>query len=366
MGKGIRHFIFYITMFAVSLLMAFLLVEMLVRIVFPQNLSGSWTEITDWGYYVNKANAQTQHQFKQRVVEYRFNDSHIRGSSLQSDIPKVLVLGDSYTFGFLIDEQYTFVQRLQFFADSSFGKRQVQFLNGGVTGWSTATYLAFWEQFGNTIAPEAVVVFFNTDDIGRSIKNQLYLLVDPQRFELELDTKQLKVEKYKQFFNNLPFYQWFLEHSHLVQFFRVRFMIYFQRKHGDSRFIDMVVPASPDLATDPSWAQAYGRALFRRMKKLCDSRNVKLFVITTGFHFMHHDSGKEVDPTAAFMQEAKNIFKQEGILFKDISLEMQSAIGNNIEAFVIADDGHPNEAAHKLIAQNAWAWLGTKLHAVIQ
>jgi len=361
-SKGAKDYFFSSIMVMGSLVTASILAEILVRFLLPQNLSGSWTEITDWGYYVNKANARVRHQFSSRVVYYRFNENRLRGGPIQPCLPKALVLGDSYTFGALIEEEATFIQRLQSLADSTLGERKIQFLNGGMVGWSTATYLAFLEQFGETIAPEIVIAFLNTDDIGRSIKNQLYLLENRDTLELKLHMNRLKIGKYKRFFNRLPLYQWFLEHSHLVQFLRVRFVAHFQRKHGDNRFEETLIPVSRDLRIDPAWAIAYGQALFRRMKKWCERRQVKLFVITTGFHFIYDEEGDGMEPTVAFMGKADSIFAQEGIPFKDITTEVRSAIGNDLDAFIIAGDGHPNEAANRVIAESAWSWLSPKLY----
>ena len=78
--------------------------------------------------------------------------------------------------------------------------------------------------------------------------------------------------------------------------------------------------------------------------------------------FLYDEDGDGMEPTVAFMGKADSIFAQEGIPFKDITSEVRSAIGNNLDAFIIAEDGHPNEAANRVIAQRAWAWLGPKLY----
>ena len=40
---------------------------------------------------------------------------------------------------------------------------------GGVGGWGAADYHDFLNDFGDSIAAGMVVVFFNSDDIGRSL-----------------------------------------------------------------------------------------------------------------------------------------------------------------------------------------------------
>lgn len=358
-----KRIIFAAATVFLSVLVVAILSELLIRIFAPQDLSGSWTEISDWGYYINKSDAEVRHQFGKRVLRYRFNDLHLRGGEIAAHIPKILVLGDSYTFGFLLPEKDTFVQQLQARADVDFGSGSLQFLNGGIVGGSTATNLAFLEQFGEQIKPQGVLVFLNTDDIGRSIKNQLYVLQKANSLDLHLHKNRLKIGKYKRLVNHLPFYQWLLEHSHLVQFLRVRFLVYFQERHGDARFEEMIIPASNELQIQPDFARAYGHALFRRMQKWCSAHGAKLLVLTTGFHFLQKENPTE--PTVAFMSQADEIFRHEAIPFKDISPAVERVVEGNLDSFIIPADGHPNASANRLIAELAWSWLKPQVFRIL-
>ena len=97
-----------------SLLLDVAAAEIMVRLLSPQNLSGSWrVQSSQRGYVMNKAGGEARHQFEDRVVSYRFNELHMRGGAIEPDVPKILVLGDSYTFGSLIEDKDTYVALLQ-------------------------------------------------------------------------------------------------------------------------------------------------------------------------------------------------------------------------------------------------------------
>ena len=100
-----------------SVLMTLLLAELITRSFFPQNLSGSWRLEHDSGLLLNKTSGVSKNQFGKTVVTYRFGQYHSRKTekqeSIQQDTSKLLVLGDSFTFGILLPDGKTYVDLLQ-------------------------------------------------------------------------------------------------------------------------------------------------------------------------------------------------------------------------------------------------------------
>ena len=184
------------------------LAEGLTRIVRPQNLSGSWRVATDRGLMVNKSGGEVRHQQGQRVANYSFGPGHLRGPVGKGKV-KILVLGDSYTFGWLLKDEDTYVYRIQQSLDAAWGNDQVILLNAAAGGWGTADSVAFVEDFGDKIAPDMVVVFLNTDDIGRALRSDLWT------FDAESEKIQRKdapFSRLKRMANSIPLYGWLLEH----------------------------------------------------------------------------------------------------------------------------------------------------------
>ena len=106
------------------------------------------------------------------MVRYRFGEPHLREvtRTRSEGARRILVLGDSFTFGWLLDDADTYVARLQELVDAEFGPGRFVLLDAAAGGWGTADYLFFLEDFGPQIRPDAVLVFVNIDDIGRSLR----------------------------------------------------------------------------------------------------------------------------------------------------------------------------------------------------
>lgn len=113
-----------------SLLVSALGVEALVRALEPQDLSGTWLEVSEpRGCRRNKAEGTSRHQSGARQVRYRFNDHHLRGGPVPAEGARILALGDSFTFGHLLREDDTYVRRLDARAEEESGSGVFRFLN---------------------------------------------------------------------------------------------------------------------------------------------------------------------------------------------------------------------------------------------
>src|SRR5262245_54928272 len=113
-GRGlVRRALPKLIALAVSLLIALAAGELAVRFLAPQDLSGSWRNQHPRGYLLNKAEGSSRHQFGDRVVQYRFNEFHQRGGPVSDQGRRLLAVGDSYTFGWLLNAEDTYVGRLQ-------------------------------------------------------------------------------------------------------------------------------------------------------------------------------------------------------------------------------------------------------------
>src|SRR5688500_17670568 len=66
------------------------LCELILRVFLPQNLSGTWRVFSATGLHINKAGGTAKHQFRDRVVHYRFNDHHLRGGPIGKGTNRVL------------------------------------------------------------------------------------------------------------------------------------------------------------------------------------------------------------------------------------------------------------------------------------
>ncbi len=95
------------------------------------------------------------------VVEYRINRLGMRGPEPTTNpVLRILLLGDSVTFGYYVREESTFASLLPGYIG---GSAQVD--NGAVGGYNTYTELQWYRCHGRDLSPDAVVVCFCPNDL---------------------------------------------------------------------------------------------------------------------------------------------------------------------------------------------------------
>lgn len=107
-----------------------------------------------------------------RRPEYRvrleINSHGLRGPEIPAEKPvgvlRVLLLGDSFTEGYTVEEEATVRARLQS-ALAAAVPRPVQVINGGTAGWGTDQEVLFYEGSGRSFAPDLVVLLFYYNDL---------------------------------------------------------------------------------------------------------------------------------------------------------------------------------------------------------
>ncbi len=335
----------------IALVLGGLAGELLVRLLAPQDLTGSFrVQSPKRGQLINRAGGQARHQKGERVVEYRFNAHHLRGPALRERGRRVLLLGDSFTFGVLLAEQDTLAPRLQGRADEAFGAQRLQILNGGVSGFGLANMVALVEEFGESLRPELVVVMFNGGDVQRSALSGLYTR-DPATGELR--SHDLPRRRLKDVANAIPGWGWLVEHSHLVQLLRGAAV-------GRP---PAAADEGPPPAPDPDEPVLLAGALFDRLHAWCDAREIDLVVLTTGFQDSPH-FGAQRYPSLRFLASAPVFFEARSIPFSDLAPALLEAAGGSLESVSIPGDGHPNEEGARLMAELAWPALESHLARV--
>ncbi|PJF40677.1 MAG: hypothetical protein CUN55_12435, partial [Phototrophicales bacterium] len=291
-NKRKKHLLFAMISMLIACAIGLFMAEAVTRLLMPQNLSGSWRVLLDDGLLVNRADARARHQWDDRVVYYQFNEMHMRSDPIQPDAFKVLVLGDSYTFGWLVEREESFVGRLQARLDEVYGEGRIQLLNAACGGWGTVDYLRYLETFGHALQPDAVWVVLNADDIKRSMQHKLYTLEDERVVAHNLKSQKSTL---KLLIQENVLYQWLLEHSHLLALARHAMLFGFSNSQeanakNDAKPSDRnetpIKNAQADLSKSYSVEltpkqEAYlklGEALFLRINQWCESRGIPLWV----------------------------------------------------------------------------------------
>lgn len=318
--------------------------EIMVRVLAPQNMTGTWLTYGPRGLVLNQADWTVRHQFGHRDVRYSFNAHHQRSAARDPSSLPVLVLGDSFTFGWLLGDQDTYVAHLQRRTDAAFGAGRAQLLNAAVGGWGAGDQLAYLEEIADALSPRLVVVFVSIDDFARAQRWPLYVLDD--HGGLVANDLSDRTSRLKRMLNAIPAYPWLLEHSHLVQLLRNLVLSPPPPPPQEAQAVaaTKAAAAAAVQTSDRSDQRDLARALYARIKAWCDARGAELLVVTTGW------------PGASYpWLEAE--MAQLDIDF----VELGPDLGHPIEAYQIPEDGHANEKGAALIAEAAWPELNRRL-----
>jgi lysophospholipase L1-like esterase len=350
-----KKIIFIFLTLTIGFLLAFTFAEITIRIFAPQNLSGSWRQNIDSGLIVNKDSGTSQHQQGERRVQYNFTDFHTRNSKIKPGHKKILILGDSFTFGWMLDYENTYIAQLQKRLDETYPDQKYQLINAAAGGWGSASYCRYLEEFGNKIKPDQVLVILSTDDIGRAYKSGLYSFADKADSSLQVLNKPYS--KTRGFLRSFPGYQLMLQNSHCFQLLR-KFLLSGSAAGGDPHTAAHG-PRSRELKLPVEESQKLAKAIFQRIKNWCSKNKSGLMVTTHGWgkNIVDELQKKKLgtcEPTVAFQLCAKSFFQEENIPFYDSTELINELRGKNSKDYVIPLDCHPNEKGAALIAQVIW------------
>lgn len=155
----------------VSLLVSIGVAELALRLVDPLGIS--YYELA--GNYVRDKLADNQLVFRHKPSwETRYGDVLVtyneRGLRDHPILPKadeeyrILALGDSVTFGWGVDQDKTFVARLESLLQGRL-HRPVRVINSGVGGYNTVQEVTYFKQEGIALQPDLVLLTYVQNDI---------------------------------------------------------------------------------------------------------------------------------------------------------------------------------------------------------
>ncbi|MEC7595969.1 MAG: SGNH/GDSL hydrolase family protein [Pseudomonadota bacterium] len=322
-----------------SVLMALLFAEFIVGSFFPQNLNGTWVIEHNSGLALNKTTGTSRAQFGERVVSYHFGEYHNRKTekqdSLQKGMPKLLVLGDSFTLGVYLSDGKTYADKLQ-----EHFQNEYEIINAAVGGWGASDYTKYVEIFCDKIKPEQILIYLSFGDIDRTLISSLYTVNDEGQIETRFVNKKNKL---KILLNSYPFYQFLLEHSHLLQVARRAYLRLF---NVGARVKNNVGTRVKNRSSeDFTKSLMLGKKLFLKMKNDAKQCGAELKVFNIAWEGVVLNPVLD-DHTMHFLRETneEEFFSENGITFFDLTntKAMEEVIDNKIK-FIIPKDEHPNE-----------------------
>lgn len=317
-----------------GIVLGIVIAELMVRAWLPQNLSGSWRVQGTNGLWLNKDSGVARHQFKNRVVYYNFSEWGARGYGENSnpDIEnmdansRVLVLGDSFTFGWLLKQSDTFISKL------SEELVEYEFINVAAGGWGLSDYLAYTETYCSSIAPEFVFVVFTGTEFSRALESPLYQVNN----EGVLVKGTISVNLLKRLVNSVPGYNWLIEHSHVVTLLR----LYFSGNLVEAASVSEFAVHKENVNTDYSANVRFFERIVSRLVRQIDACGAQPIFVYLGWN-----PPKNLSLEVLLYIEAvrESLLSDGSVLHSLESTNALKKVHENPTKFVIPDEGHPNE-----------------------
>ena len=320
---------------AITLIIILSLVELSIRIYLPQDLSSSFRMYGNNGLLLNKKNSKATHYYKERKIKYTFGKFHERSYDLLKKEKKVLILGDSFTFGWLVSDKNTFVYKL----DKNFD--QYTFVNASAGGWGTSDQLRYLIDFCERIKPLYIINIINFLDFER-VKNSNLFYLDKND---NLTIGSNPISKMKKVSEN-SFYKFLIENYHTLNYLKKKYLeIFIHNKSTKNNNNDQIkVKDSKTQIKLINKNKNYNliKKVYKKMKLETEKCGSNLFVINLSWEdFKNYDA-------LNFLKFNYSFFKNNEINFIELYDEMKF-IRDNKSDYVIAGEGHPNEKANEFI-----------------
>lgn len=184
---------------------------------------------------------------------YTNNSLGLRGPEIgQKTQRRILLLGDSFTYGIGVNDDQTFAYKLAQLTSS-------EVINAGNGGTGTDYALRFYETIGHNLNPDLVVLCFFANDFQDNEKGVFY--------DSYLKPKDLSQSVYarRRFLGN-PVYSGLMDHSHLANLIRLGFM--------QTRLWQVSGPVNPNINLAPT--TRYLQALDKEVGK--DSKLIVVYI----------------------------------------------------------------------------------------
>jgi lysophospholipase L1-like esterase len=280
---------------------------------------------------------------------------------------RVLVLGDSFTFGLYLKDQETWPSQL-----GVASSRDVQVLNAAVPASGLAEWVAYLEDFGALLRPQVVVLAVNYVSLSRAHGHSLYsaeggrlLRFDPARSQYSASgpdsVGDLLAARPK------PRLNWEDEFAGTSEAFRLwveakkKIRVRAAAKLIPAAQAAAAVPTVPapratddrpyfDAAISDAAMDTFLDLLLRRAKAAADRIGSTLVVVNIGFNHQNEKLYAAGSIDGAGQRVLPAILSRQGIKYIDLSPVIASMRANGLAAW-IPGDGHPTSAANQLIGQ---------------
>ena len=343
-----RGILINLSLILISTLFALILGEMTLRLmglnplyVSPER-SRFWKydSLLGWSHQPGQVGIFETTQFRTNV---RINENGLRDHEhpyeRQNDSERVLVLGDSFAWGYGVEETERFSQLLEDALD-------VEVINAGVSGYSTDQELLWYQNEGIKYETDLVILVVAGNDVGDNERQLVNTIYYKPKFVIE--DGQLVLTGY-------PVPKTSPQGKFIYALSQRSALTYFLVQ----RYFDLLsmygkIKVNSDQADTPAPGMNSERepfkltiALIKEMRNTAESKGAKFMIVATD-RWWNYSSVETYNDFITTMQN-------EGFLVLDV----ESMPGFDPEEMLIPDDGHWNESGNEFVAENLTAFIET-------
>lgn len=263
-----------------SIIAISLALELLVRFVEPSDdvnatkLFDTLIRPVDKGMWTNSPNFRRRFAQSEFDIAIRTNSQGLRDREYPLEKPantfRILVLGDSFTFGYGVEAEETYAKVLEKLLNRG-STLKYEVLNGGVIGYGTFHELRFLRESGLALHPDLVVIgFVAGTDMGGPTGSDLFSNLHYKEGVEAVPAPPSPEDRVK---------AWLERHSHLYHFVRVRYWAMRATQPNKGTSIDANTTYANLYADDLERAWFITRELFREIRDLTASKSIRTCVV---------------------------------------------------------------------------------------
>jgi lysophospholipase L1-like esterase len=335
-----RGILINLSLIILSILFALFLSEIALRLIGFDPLYVSPERDRFWKYdpqlgWAHEPGQEGIFKTPQFSTSVRINENGLRDRQhsyqRQSDIQRILVLGDSFAWGYGVEESERFSQLLE----KALG---VEVINAGVSGYSTDQELLWYRNEGIKYETDLVILVLTGNDVGDNDRQLVNTIYYKPKFVIDEGSLVLTgVPVPKTSLQGKLIY--FLSQRSAFAYFLVQ--RYFDLLSLYSKYRTNSEQGNTSIASINTEGKDFKltTALLDEMKNIAESRKAKFMIVAT-------DRWWDV-PSGETYKDFINLLRAKGFLVLDV----ESMAGFDPEIMLIPEDGHWNQAGHKFAAE---------------
>lgn len=335
-----RDFLINLSLLSLSITFAFLLCEVALRITGQGPLYVSPERSRFWRYdsllgWAHQPGQEGIFETPQFSTFVRINQKGLRDPEhsyeRQNDSGRILVLGDSFAWGYGVEESERFSQLLEKSLDA-------EVINAGVSGYSTDQELLWFKDEGIQYDFDLVILVFTGNDIGDNERNLVHTIYYKPRFVQEDGQLILTGSPVPRAGAKGRFIYSASQQSAFAYFLANK---YYALKDSYGRYKADMDQGALAPGSNGAEGESFGltMAMLEEMENLAGSRGAEFMVVATDSWWNN--------PSEETYQDFIDRVQTEGFLVLDV----QSTAGFAPGEMLIPDDGHWNAAGNGFVAE---------------